>query len=235
MSLSVRISELVVALRTKLNTMTPRLLPEGGTDGQVLVKGSDTDFVTEWADFGGWAPILFTGTGAPQQITLPEACAITDIMVFVDGVFQYSGYSISGNVLTTNQPLGAEGIILRYGAGVRGPAANEVSVENVIGLAAALATKANVNHEHSIDDIIGLADELEALVSAIQNAGNQTYVWNAPSSTTSWLISHNLGRYPSVTTVDSAGTEFKGTVSYIDINTLRVDFAFATGGKAYLV
>ena len=208
MSLSSRISELVVAIRTKLNTMTPRLLPEGGGSGQVLVKSSATDYDAEWVVFGGWAPVTFVGTGASQEITLPESCAVTDILMFVDGAFQYTGYSINGSILTTTQPLGAEGTIVRYGAGVRGSA---------------------YSGDLTIDDVTGLQTQLDSL------AGNDTLIWSAPSSSQSWLITHNLNRYPSVTTVDSAGTEFKGTITYIDINTLRVDFAFATGGKAYLV
>lgn len=234
MSLSSRISDLVVAIREKLNTMTPRLLPQGGTSGQALVKASGVDFDVEWADFGGWPPVAFVGTGTTQEIVLPETCTVADVMVFVEGVYQHTGFSIVENVLTTNQPLGWNGIIVRYGAGVRGASADEVTVDNVVGLTAALETKANVTHEHVIADVTGLQDELTALATAIDEAGNQTYVYNATASA-SWLIEHNLGRYPAVTTVDSAGTEFKGTVTYIDINTLRVDFAFATGGKAYLV
>lgn len=235
MSLQSRISDLVVAIREKLNTITPRLLPLGGVAGQVLAKKTNTDYDTEWADFGGWAPIEFFGTGSPQNITLPETCTSDDVVVFVEGIFQHAGWSITENVLTTTQPLNYRGIIVRYGAGLRGDAGSEVTVSSVVGLTAALAAKADAIHEHAIDDIVGLSAELSDLATAINEAGNQTYEWQSPASTTSWNISHNLGRYPTVTTVDSGGTQFLGTITYIDINTLRVDFAFATGGTAYLV
>jgi hypothetical protein len=238
MTLQQRIAELVVSVRQKLNLMTPRLLPDGGSDGQVLVKKTDADFDTEWSDIGAWPPVLAVGTGVSQQIVLPEVCTTQDVMVFVKGIFQHGGYTISDNILITTQPAGFEIIIVRYGAGVRGEAGQDgtATIDSVLGLSLALEGKADTNHTHEMSDITGLQEELNALADAIQeDNGIATYEWVAPASTSSWLIEHDLGRYPTVTCVDSAGTQFFGTVTYLDINTLRVDFAYATGGKAYLV
>ena len=49
-----------------------------------------------------------------------------------------------------------------------------------------------------------------------------------------WIIVHGLEKHPSVTVVDSAGTIITGEVTYIDMNTLRIDFQAAFSGKAYL-
>ena len=50
-----------------------------------------------------------------------------------------------------------------------------------------------------------------------------------------WLIDHNLGFMPSLTVVDSAGTEvFPGTVEYLTTSTIRLTFSAAFGGEAYL-
>ena len=59
-----------------------------------------------------------------------------------------------------------------------------------------------------------------------------TYTQNAVSST--WSIIHNLGFYPNVATVDSAGTSIEGTVDYTSLNSVTVTFGLATSGKAYL-
>jgi hypothetical protein len=48
-----------------------------------------------------------------------------------------------------------------------------------------------------------------------------------------WLIPHNLGYPPAVTTVDSANTAMFGDVTYIDDNNVQVEFGVAIGGYAY--
>ncbi len=49
MSLVSRVTDLAVAIRDKINAMMPRLLPSGGTAGQVLRKTSSTNYATGWA------------------------------------------------------------------------------------------------------------------------------------------------------------------------------------------
>ena len=52
------------------------------------------------------------------------------------------------------------------------------------------------------------------------------------SSTAIW--SKNLGKFPSVSVVDSANDEVIGEVTYIDTNSLTIKFTAAFSGKAYL-
>lgn len=61
-----------------------------------------------------------------------------------------------------------------------------------------------------------------------------TFVYSAPTASTSWRIVHNLNCFPAVSVVDSAGTQFFADVTYVDINTVEVNFAYATAGTAYL-
>ena len=49
-----------------------------------------------------------------------------------------------------------------------------------------------------------------------------------------WEINHNLGKFPSVSIVDSAGTVVIGDVSHTDINNLTISFASGFAGTAYL-
>lgn len=61
------------------------------------------------------------------------------------------------------------------------------------------------------------------------------YVHTQDVPSASWTITHNLGFFPSVTIVDSGGTNVGGVdVLYINENSVRVDFGAAFGGKAYL-
>ena len=68
---------------------------------------------------------------------------------------------------------------------------------------------------------------------------NITYTHSQTSSSDTWTITHNLGRYPSVTVVDTGGTVLTAAITYNSANQLTVTFfsggsALATTGKAYL-
>lgn len=49
-----------------------------------------------------------------------------------------------------------------------------------------------------------------------------------------WKIEHSMGKYPSVTIVDTAGSEVEGDILYVDINNLQFTSAYEFSGKAYL-
>jgi hypothetical protein len=69
--------------------------------------------------------------------------------------------------------------------------------------------------------------------------GNITYTHTQGSVSDTWVITHSLGRFPSVTVVDSGDTVVFGTVVYNSNNQLTVTFFVggspsAFSGKAYL-
>ena len=69
--------------------------------------------------------------------------------------------------------------------------------------------------------------------------GNITYTHNQNSTSDTWVITHNLNRFPSVTVVDSANTIVQGTVVYNSNKQLTITFfanesALVFQGKAYL-
>jgi hypothetical protein len=53
MSLVSQVTALAAAVRDKINAMMPRLVPPGGTTGQVLGKTAATDFATSWQTVSG--------------------------------------------------------------------------------------------------------------------------------------------------------------------------------------
>ena len=63
-----RITDLSGAVRDKLNLMMPRLLPAGGSTGQVLGKSSGTDYATSWQTI----PKITVGTTAPSEPQVGE-------------------------------------------------------------------------------------------------------------------------------------------------------------------
>jgi len=60
----------------------------------------------------------------------------------------------------------------------------------------------------------------------------ETYTQNVPA--TVWNITHSLGKRPSVTVLDSAGTEMNGAVEYISNTSIVVRFNAAFSGIALL-
>lgn len=63
--------------------------------------------------------------------------------------------------------------------------------------------------------------------------GGTGYVHTQTASSNNWTVNHNLGYYPNVTVVDSAGTNVVGEVVYESINKLTIKFSAAFSGKAY--
>lgn len=59
-----------------------------------------------------------------------------------------------------------------------------------------------------------------------------THTQGAPSA--SWSITHGLGKYPSVTVVDSSGSEVEGDVTYLSNAQVLVSFSAPFSGVAYL-
>ena len=61
-----------------------------------------------------------------------------------------------------------------------------------------------------------------------------TYVHSQSSASSTWTISHSLGRKPSVTIVDSGENVQIGDVLYNSDDQITVSFAAAFSGYAYL-
>ena len=75
------------------------------------------------------------------------------------------------------------------------------------------------------------AAELDEFASG---SGDKFYPYEQMAPATTWSINHNLGKFPSVTVVDSAGTVVGGDVTYNDANNVTLTFTAAFSGKAYL-
>lgn len=61
-----------------------------------------------------------------------------------------------------------------------------------------------------------------------------TYTFTQLAPTHLWDIIHNLNRYPSVTVIDSGGSEIIPTIIYVSNNYIQLQFDNVTSGKAYL-
>jgi len=73
-------------------------------------------------------------------------------------------------------------------------------------------------------------------VFTLSSQGTPTFIYDfhqvTPAAT--WNINHNLGKFPSVTVIDSGNTVVVGEYKYIDANNVQLTFNAAFAGKAYL-
>ncbi len=78
---------------------------------------------------------------------------------------------------------------------------------------------------------------MEAAIQQMQDyvaTQAQSFVFEMSEERANWTIVHNLDKYPSVTVVDTAGTEIEVDVKYIDSNTVELHANAPFKGKAYL-
>jgi hypothetical protein len=61
-----------------------------------------------------------------------------------------------------------------------------------------------------------------------------SYIFNQGSASDTWVINHNLGKFPNVTVIDSSGDEIEGNINYVNNQQIVLMFSAAFSGKAYL-
>ena len=65
-------------------------------------------------------------------------------------------------------------------------------------------------------------------------SGDLNYVHDQMTSSATWVITHNLGKHPSVTVIDSSNALCEGHVAYDSLIQITVTFSAAFAGHAYL-
>lgn len=81
--------------------------------------------------------------------------------------------------------------------------------------------------------IVSVVQAIGADIKALYTK-TDTYVYTKAIPSATWIITHNLGKNPSVTVVDSADNLVEGDVVYDSNNQITVTFSGGFSGKAYL-
>jgi len=79
-----------------------------------------------------------------------------------------------------------------------------------------------------------MADGSVSLGSGGASTGDLSYEHNQSTVSATWLIAHNLGKHPSVSVVDTAGSSVVGIVEYVNLNYLAIKFNSPFSGYAYM-
>jgi len=71
-------------------------------------------------------------------------------------------------------------------------------------------------------------------VFTLSSQGAPTFIFNQAIPATTWDITHNLGKFPSITVIDTGNTVVTGEYNYVNNNRVILTFSSAFDGKAYL-
>ena len=81
-----------------------------------------------------------------------------------------------------------------------------------------------------------IKDSYYDLVSFVLASASQdkSFIFTQTVPATTWTITHNLNKFPSINVVNINNVVMYGDVTYIDNNNMKVDFSASFSGKAYL-
>lgn len=90
-----------------------------------------------------------------------------------------------------------------------------------------------------VDFIISQGEETSFTIqrrnsAAITKTYKSGYTHNQSAPASTWVITHQLNKNPSVTVVDSSGNQVEGAVTINSLNQITITFCGAFSGKAYL-
>lgn len=83
-------------------------------------------------------------------------------------------------------------------------------------------------------DFSGSKVEIDLDFAYIKTQVRENYVHDQQVASTTWVVNHNMNKYPSVNVVDTANDEVTGDVRYNTLNQITITFTAAFSGKAYL-
>ncbi len=192
MALTLRITAVVEAIRDKFNTMTPRLLPLGGSDGQVLAINSDTFTWVDRDAAPGTITLSMLGgditTAAKSLLDDPSIPAIRTTLGLGDAALRPASYfalavhthaisDITGLQTALDAKLNLS-VTSTYGRTVIG-ATDAASARTILQLGSASQNATSdfalAVHTHAISDITGLQTALSNKESSISSGTTAQY------------------------------------------------------------
>ena len=79
-----------------------------------------------------------------------------------------------------------------------------------------------------------MAIKFDKILGDIREDDDKNFTFTQGVAASTWNITHNLGKKPSVMVVDTGDNQVEGCTNYIDENSLDIVFSAPFTGKAYL-
>lgn len=178
--------------------------------GQMIFKFVDN--ATGTADFSGPADGSAMTAITTIQLSIVDKAA--------QNVVKFIEYLVGNNVLIGEQ--------------------NNISTFGHFTIDSYTATAGNANlYTLNLTNIGGngnITDKLlyDFAVFTLSSQGAPTFQFTQGAPATTWNIQHNLGKFPSITVIDTGNTVVNGEYTYTDNNNVVLNFSAAFAGKAYL-
>lgn len=82
-------------------------------------------------------------------------------------------------------------------------------------------------------NVSSILPKLDTIITLLTNIYNLLIPYTQVfSNSTTWVVTHNKGTYPVVTTIDSSGNIIYGSVVYNNLNTVTITFNTPQSGTA---
>ena len=83
-------------------------------------------------------------------------------------------------------------------------------------------------------DFTGVNISLDLNYTYIKTQVRENYIHDQQVASITWVVTHNMNKYPAVNIVDTSNDIIMGEVRYNTLNQLTITFTAAVSGKAYL-
>jgi hypothetical protein len=90
-----------------------------------------------------------------------------------------------------------------------------------------------VNSYKFVAHNLGLLTAAENIELKLKVKSDTTLVYPVTNTAPVWTITHNLGKRPAITTVDSSGNVIHGDIQYVNNNQIKITFSQTLTGAVY--
>lgn len=94
------------------------------------------------------------------------------------------------------------------------------------------AEKLDQNSDIVTQSVTDIYEKIQTVI--IEGGGDANFVFVQNVASATWVIQHNLGKYPAVTVIDSSGHQVLGDVNHTNTNALTIFFSAPFAGSASL-
>ena len=159
----------------------------------------------------------FAGPADGSALTVITTMQISSVDVSNQNTVAFMQYLVGNNILISEQNA-----ISNFG---------HFTIDSyTINGATATLNLTNIGGNGNLD----LNKFYDFAVFTLSSQGAPTFIFNQAVPATTWDVTHNLGKFPSITVIDTGDTVVTGEYNYTNNNNVILTFSAAFAGKAYL-
>ena len=159
----------------------------------------------------------FTGPADGSAIASLTTMQISTVDASGQNTVSFIEYLVGNNILISEQNNISEFGHFTIDSYAAGAAVSTLNLTNLFG-----------------NGVLDINKFYDFAVFTLPSQGSPTFIFNQNTVATVWNIQHNLGKFPSITVIDTGDTVVTGEYTYIDNNNVQLNFSAGFAGKAYL-